>query len=73
MLISKKRRRLREAGSGIRHDSSDRSAMIEVFSQRFPGRSKRELGKLFDTYRRSGRIDVEWDARTGQYKIIWMD
>jgi hypothetical protein len=74
MPISKARKEfLREAGSGIRHDSSDRSAMIEMFSQRFPGRSKRELGKLFDKYRLSGRIDIEWDARTGQYKIIWMD
>jgi len=62
-----------EAGSGIRPDSSDRSAMIEVFAQRFPGLSKRELGKLFDKHRLSGCIDIEWDAETGQYKIIWMD
>src|SRR5215470_11831182 len=74
MPISKKRRdRLREAVPGIRHDSSDRSAMIEVFSQRFPGRSKRKLGKLFDKYRLSGRIDIEWDRATGQYKITWID
>jgi len=62
-----------KAGSGIRPDSSDRSAMIEVFSQRFPGRSKRELGRLFDKYRLSGRIDIEWDRATGQYKITWID
>ena len=63
----------RGAGSGTRADSSDRSAMIEVFSQRFPGLSKGQLGKLFDKYRLSGRIDIEWDAETGQYKIIWTD
>jgi hypothetical protein len=74
MPISKARKEfLREAGSGISHDSSDRSAMIEVFGQRFPGLSKRELGKLFDKYRLSGCIDIEWNAETGQYKIIWMD
>jgi len=74
MPISKARNDfLREAGSGIRPDSSDRSAMVEVFAQRFLGLSKRELGKLFDKYRLSGRIDIKWDAEIGQYKIIWMD
>jgi hypothetical protein len=74
MPISKARKNfLGEADSGIRPDSSDRSAMIEVFAQRFPGLSKRELGKLFDKHRLSGRIDIEWDAETGQYKIIWTD
>jgi hypothetical protein len=64
---------LGETGSGTRADSSDRSTMIEVFSQRFPGLSKRELGRLFDKYRLSARIDIEWDARTSQYKITWID
>ena len=64
---------LSEPSSGIRADSSDRSAMIEVFSPRFPGLSKGQLGKLFDKYRLSGRIDIEWDDKTGQYEIIWMD
>ena len=64
---------LPESSSGIRPDSSDRSAMIEVFSQRFPGLSKRQLGKLFDKYRLSGLINIKWEDKTGQYKIIWLD
>ena len=35
-----------EKGGEVRASSSDRSAMIEVFSQRFPGLSKRELGSV---------------------------
>jgi len=64
---------LPEPSSGIRADSSDRSAMIQVFSQRFPGLSKGQLGKLFDKCRLSGRIDIKWDDKTGQYEIIWKD
>jgi hypothetical protein len=64
---------LRAKGAGVRADSSDRSAMIEVFSQRFLGLSKRELGKLFDKYRLTGRIDIRWDGRSGQYILDWLD
>jgi hypothetical protein len=50
----------------MRADSSDRSTMIGVFSQRFPDLSRRELGKLFDKYRPTGRIGIRWDGRSGQ-------
>jgi hypothetical protein len=57
----------------MRADSSDRSTMIGVFSQRFPDLSRRELGKLFDKYRLIGRIGIRWDGRSGQYIIDWHD
>jgi hypothetical protein len=47
--------------------------MIEVFSQRFLGLPKRELGKLFGKYRLKGRIDIQWDGRSGQYVITLLD
>jgi hypothetical protein len=64
---------LYEKGGGTRANSSDRSAMIEVFSQRFSDLSKRELGKLFDKYRLTARIDIRWDGQSGQYIIDWLD
>src|SRR5262249_2476049 len=60
---------LREKGGGTRSNSTDRAAMIEVFAERFPDLSKRELGKLFDEYRLMGRIDIRWDSESGRYAI----
>lgn len=56
---------------GYRTDATDRRAMIAAFSQYFPDLSAKALGKLFDRYRLTGRIDVQWNAETGQYDIIF--
>jgi hypothetical protein len=56
---------------GYRTDASDRGAMIAAFSRHFPGLSVKELGKLFDRYRLTGRIDVQWNAETGEYDILF--
>ena len=55
---------------GYRTDATDRGAMIAAFSRYFPGLSVKELGKLFDRYRLTGRIDVQWNAESGQYDIL---
>jgi hypothetical protein len=54
---------------GYRKDGTDRGEMIVAFSRHFPGMSAQALGKLFDKYRTTGRIDVQWNAETGQYEI----
>jgi hypothetical protein len=56
---------------GYRKDGTDRGAMIVAFSRHFPGLSVRALGRLFDKYRITGRIDVRWNAETGQYDILF--
>ena len=56
---------------GYRKDGTDRGAMIVAFSQHFPGLSVKALGQLFDKYRITGRIDVQWNAETGQYDILF--
>jgi hypothetical protein len=53
-------------------DSTDRSAMIAMFSRRFPGLSAREIGKL-DKYRLNGRIEIHWNVQTSQYVILFDD
>jgi hypothetical protein len=45
--------------------------MLAAFSQYFPGLSIKELGRLFDRYRLTGRIDVQWNAVSGQYDILF--
>ena len=40
-------------------------------SRHFPGLSVKALGQLFDKYRITGRIDVHWNAETGQYDILF--
>ena len=56
---------------GYRKDGTDRGAMIVAFSRHFPGLSVKALGRLFDKYRITGRIDVQWNAETGQYDILF--
>jgi len=56
---------------GYRTDATDRGAMIAAFSRYFPGLSVKALGKLFDRYRLTGRIDVQWNAETGQYDMLF--
>jgi len=56
---------------GYRKDGTDRGAMIAAFSRHFPGLSAKTLGQLFDKYRITGRIDVQWNAETGQYDILF--
>jgi hypothetical protein len=56
---------------GYRKDGTDRGAMIAAFSRHFPGLSVKALGHLFDKYRMTGRIDVRWNAETGQYDILF--
>ena len=56
---------------GYRTDATDRGAMIAAFSRYFPDLSVKTLGKLFDRYRLTGRIDVQWNAETGQYDILF--
>jgi hypothetical protein len=56
---------------GYRKDGTDRGAMILALSRHFPGMSAQALGKLFDKYRITGRIDVQWNAETGQYDIVF--
>jgi hypothetical protein len=57
---------------GYRKDGTDRGAMIVAFSRHFPGLSAKALGALFDKYRTTGRIDVQWNAETGQYEIVFV-
>ena len=45
--------------------------MIAAFSRHILGMSAKALGKLFDKYRLTGRIDVQWNAETGQYDILF--
>ena len=56
---------------GYRKDGTDRGAMIAAFSRHVLGMSAKALGKLFDKYRLTGRIDVQWNAETGQYDILF--
>jgi hypothetical protein len=56
---------------GYRTDATDRGAIVAAFSQYFPGLSVKALGKLFDRYRLTGRIDVQWNAETGRYDILF--
>jgi hypothetical protein len=56
---------------GYRKDGTDRGAMIVAFSRHFPGLSAKAPGQLFDKYRITGRIDVQWNAETGQYDILF--
>jgi hypothetical protein len=58
---------------GTRADSTDRGAMIAMFSRRFPGLSAREIGKLFDKYRLNGCIEIHWNVQTSQYVILFDD
>ena len=60
---------MNEATSGLRANSTDRDAMLEVFARRFGNLSKKELGRLFDEYRLTGRLDISWDQRTGEYVV----
>jgi len=64
---------MREAGPGTRADSTDRGAMLEAFRQRFTGLSARQMGRLFDRYRLSGRLDIRWNAQTGRYVVTLID
>jgi hypothetical protein len=57
--------------SGYRKDGTDRGAMIAAFSRHFPGMSAKALGQLFDKYRITGRIDVQWNAESGHYDILF--
>jgi hypothetical protein len=57
------------ARPGTRADSTDRGATLEVFSRYFPGLSRRELGRLFDKYRKMGWIDILWDDQSGRYVV----
>jgi hypothetical protein len=56
---------------GYRKDGTDRGAMIAAFSRHFPGMSAKALGQLFDKYRITGRFDVQWNAETGEYDILF--
>jgi hypothetical protein len=56
---------------GYRKDGTDRGAMIMAFSRHFPGLSVKALGQLFDKYPITGRVDVRWNAETGQYDILF--
>jgi hypothetical protein len=35
----------------------------------FGNLSKKELGQLFDKYRLTGRLDIRWNDRTGEYVV----
>jgi hypothetical protein len=58
-----------EGKTGLRANSTDQDAMLEVFARRFGNLSRREVGKLFDKYRLTGRLDIRWDQRVGEYVV----
>jgi len=58
---------MKKPKSGLRSNSTDRDAMLDVFARRFRNMSKKELGRLFDKYRLMGRLDIKWDERRGEY------
>jgi hypothetical protein len=58
---------------GTRADSTDRGAMIAMFSRHFPGLSAREIGKLFDKYRLNECIEIHWNVQTSQSVILFDD
>jgi len=64
---------VRRAGPGTCAASTDRGAMLEAFGQQFTGLSAREMGRLFDEYRLSGRLDIRWNDQTGRYVVTLID